>query len=161
MKGSGSWLVAEHPHDLLAGDLDQVAAAKGLDQRRCLVDQRAQVGRLDLPTLGQLAYQELGVGVDEKAVSRWGLACLPDAAYQISQRGDEGPVLPRCWSRRGRIPGGPSACARFWTAGSNYQIQGCPQTHWPPLHRPWKERSRTRNTQRTSAKDGMGQPAEI
>jgi len=53
---------------LVAGNLDQVAATKGLHQRCRFVHQRAQVGGLDLPALDQLADHELGVGVDEEAV---------------------------------------------------------------------------------------------
>ncbi len=66
--GSGSFSVAKYPDDLVAGNLDQVAAAKGLHQAGSLVHQGAQVGRLDLPALGQLADDELGVGVDQQAV---------------------------------------------------------------------------------------------
>ncbi len=66
--------VAKHPDDFGTGNLDQVTATKGSYQARYLVHQRAQVGCLDLPLLGQLADQER-VGVDEKAVAQWVLVC--------------------------------------------------------------------------------------
>jgi len=91
--GSGSSLVAQDAHDLVAWDLDQVAAAEGLDQAGRLVDQGPQVGGLDPPALGQLADQELGVGVDQEAVFRRALVRAADAAQQVLQAGDEGPVL--------------------------------------------------------------------
>ena len=50
-------------------------------------------GSLDMAALRQLADHELGIGVDEEAVSRRALACLLDAGHQVLQRGDEGPVL--------------------------------------------------------------------
>lgn len=60
--------MAEHPHDLMAGNLD-------------------------LPALVQLADHELGVGVDEQAVVRWALARTLDTAGRILESSDEGLVL--------------------------------------------------------------------
>ena len=93
MKGSGSWLVAEHAHDLLARDLDQVTAAKGPDQRRGLVHQWTEVGCFHLPALGTLADYELGVGVDQQAVVAGAAAGLLNAAGQVFERRDQGSVL--------------------------------------------------------------------
>ena len=53
---------------LVAGHLDQIAAAEGSHQRCRFVHQGAKVGSFDLPALGQLADHELGIGVDEEAV---------------------------------------------------------------------------------------------
>ena len=92
-QGSDSWLVAKYPDDFVARDLDEIAAAKGLHQRRHLVHQRAKIRGLDFPALGQLADDELGVGVDQQAVLRRRLACPLDAASQILQSSDEGLVL--------------------------------------------------------------------
>jgi hypothetical protein len=59
---------------VVGGGLDQVAADEGLHEARCPVHQRAEVRCLDLPALGELPDHELGVGVNEEAVDRWGLA---------------------------------------------------------------------------------------
>ena len=67
--------MAKHPHDLVARDLDQATAAKGLDEGGCLVDQRAQVGRLDLPAPGQLADQQLRTSGGHHSVAVQALSC--------------------------------------------------------------------------------------
>ena len=63
MVTSGS--VAQHADDLVARDFEQVAAAECLHQPLRLVDQRTQVGGLDLPALGHLPDHELRVGMDQ------------------------------------------------------------------------------------------------
>jgi len=88
--------MAKHPHDLLTQHLARacpkrrgITAAKGLDEGGYLIDQRAQVGRLDVPALGELADQEMGVGVDEAAVFRWRLARTLDVANQALRATDQ------------------------------------------------------------------------
>ena len=69
--------MAEHADNLVAGDLDEVTAAEGLQERRCLVHHGAQVGRFDLPALAQLPDQEVmwqliqsfGIMVDDASQS--------------------------------------------------------------------------------------------
>lgn len=60
-------------------DLDQVGLGERLQQAPGF-DQRARVGRLDLPALGNLAPDELGVGIGQEAVVGRATACLLDAA---------------------------------------------------------------------------------
>jgi len=84
--------------------LDQVASTKDLQQAHGLV-QETELDCLDLPVtpvlvagqmqaqVGQLTNHELRVDMDRHAVVARTPACSLDPAYQILERGDEGPVL--------------------------------------------------------------------